>query len=173
MPTVVGCITEWRGTCSLKHLAVVDLLKGLGIEADIWLAAYQIDPASVTWNEEVRTALSISPVYDVHNYVTLKSTGEIVDVTFPRHFSKFGLKTSDSARSFSTLACSSPIKTDIVHPNSNLRLMKDRWLGYFNDPPALSVREAFVQSLAQLTVLDHFVTDRRQTIQAAVSQQGL
>jgi hypothetical protein len=87
--TPLGVLTEWRGTCSTKHM----LLAGVVTEGwpecrpELWHRVYQVtrEFAADNWGQHVAATVPPKGLADVHTFATLvlDTTTVRVDVTMP------------------------------------------------------------------------------------------
>ena len=89
VPTPVGVIREWRGTCSSKHLLLAALIRERWPDVNpvIWHRVYTVTPelAMERWGPSVAASVPPGGLVDVHTYAVLSCQGRDVrvDVTFP------------------------------------------------------------------------------------------
>ncbi|MEX1008248.1 MAG: hypothetical protein WD271_10450 [Acidimicrobiia bacterium] len=84
-----GVLSEGRGTCSIKHLLLAEIVseRWPGLEPTLWHRVYRVTPdlAAQRWGAEVAAAVPPDGLVDVHTYPTLTIDGRAVrvDATFP------------------------------------------------------------------------------------------
>lgn len=153
-----ACITQWRGTCSAKHLAVYELLDNLGLSPKFWLANYQIDFTKPYYSDQLRDQADGLKVYDVHNYVTceLNDRVVIIDVTFPvaLGIQGFPVTTSWSGDQDFVLCCI-PEATQEIQNLGEADYIKRQWLQDLNAGNAASVRENAIVEIMQIALATH------------------
>ena len=71
--SVRNCITQWRDTCSAKHLAAHELLTAMDLSPTFWMANYQLDFNLPFFSDTLR-ALAMEVVYGkkLFGYTMLK-----------------------------------------------------------------------------------------------------
>ncbi len=85
-------LSEWRGTCSSKHVLLMRLLDLLGIEATLYMGAYHCRPVTCGLPPELigRLRRPEEPFWDVHNYVRADLNGPLlIDLTWPAELSRY------------------------------------------------------------------------------------
>ena len=134
-------VEEWRGTCSVKHVLLAELLDGRP-EFDLQLVhrVYELDRATAAqlFGDEVAELVPKEGLVDVHTYATASVAGDRVrlDVTFPGNLW--------DGHSDMELACADGDDYPVPEGEDPYDL-KDRLVERFCDP---AVREPFIASLA-------------------------
>jgi len=141
--SAAGVLSEWRGTCSTKHMLLADLVHENWPERNVrlWHRVYTLSPdlAASLWGSHASTLVPRGGLVDVHTYGTIQvadATGVIVDATFP-------VERWDGVSNM-TLACGKgvdcPAGNDVLGTKAQLVA---RWC----DP---AIRERFIDGLADL-----------------------
>jgi hypothetical protein len=88
-PSPEAVLAEWTGTCSTKHLLLIEILRDSWPELDAQLRhrVYRVtkELASQKWGPRVAAIVPESGLLDVHTYATVRRSERLltVDVTFP------------------------------------------------------------------------------------------
>ncbi|MFT0544904.1 hypothetical protein ACMHYO_00920 [Allopusillimonas ginsengisoli] len=150
--TAEACISQWRGTCSAKHLAAHEWLCLMGYQPQLWMASYIIDFNQPYFSDDLRQKTAGFPVYDVHNFLTCDlGHGEIViDITFPLRLRRHGFPVTEKwdGRSNFTLCCS-PLERIALKADESADEHKRLWLNTLNSDETLLLREAAIQEMMQ------------------------
>lgn len=144
------CITQWRGTCSAKHLAVHELLNSLGFSPRLWLASYQIDFKAPYYSDQLRSHANGLTVYDIHNYITceINDRSIIVDVTFPAALGAYGLPVTKSwSGDQDFVLCCAPAEVLEIRNIEQAEHIKREWLRALNSGKEAAVRENAILEL--------------------------
>lgn len=147
------CISQWRGTCSAKHLAAYELLDNLDLFPKLWLACYQLDFTKPYYSNELRNRAQNQKVYDVHNYLTCEVNGHtrIIDITFPYTLGIYGLPVTESwTGKEDFVLCCDPEKIRQVERIEEADHAKRNWLYELNSFEALQLREDAIHELMQV-----------------------
>lgn len=147
------CITQWRGTCSAKHLAAYELLDTLALSPKLWLACYQLDFTKPYYSDELRIRAKNQQVYDVHNYLTCEVNGrtKIIDITFPSTLGIYGLPVTESwTGKENFVLCCDPEKIRQVGRIEEADHVKREWLRTLNSRETLVLREDAIHELMQV-----------------------
>lgn len=151
-PGAKECVTQWRGTCSTKHLAVYELLDTLSLDPRMWLACYRLDFMRPYYSEQLRGQAGETPVYDVHNYLTCALSGKslIIDVTFPEVLGCYGLPVTHSwtGNDDFVLCCAPEAEREVNVADADRA--KREWLATLNSDEALRLRELAIQELMKV-----------------------
>lgn len=153
--TAKECITQWRGTCSAKHLAVYELLDSLKLSPKLWLASYPMDFTKPYYSHQLREQANGLMVYDVHNYVTCDLNGRLVtiDITFPAVLGVYGLPVTKSwSGNHDFVLCCVPEVIQEVRSLDEADSIKRQWLRDLNASDAASVRENAIVELMQVAL---------------------
>jgi hypothetical protein len=145
-----ACISQWRGTCSAKHLAVYELLESLGLSPRLWLASYRIDFERAYYSDLLRSQAKGLVVYDIHNYITctINDRSTVVDITFPAALGDYGFPVTASwseGRDF--ILCCAPDEVQEIRSIDEADHMKRQWLQALNPGDAAIIRERAIQEL--------------------------
>jgi len=87
--SAAGVVSEWRGTCSTKHLLLLALVyrKWASLDAALVHRVYTLtkSEAAETWGPGVAACVPDEGLVDVHTYMTVTISGRpaTIDVTFP------------------------------------------------------------------------------------------
>ena len=87
--TVDGVVSEWRGTCSTKHLLLLSLLdqKWANLDPALTHRVYTLTKSEALeiWGPGVAASVPIEGLVDVHTFMTAIISGRstTIDVTFP------------------------------------------------------------------------------------------
>lgn len=147
------CITQWRGTCSAKHLAAYELLHSLALRPQLWLASYQLDFSSPYYSDVIRKLAAGHKVYDVHNYVTcnLNYRPTVIDITFPVSLGAYGLPVTETwTGNEDFVLCCTPKEVRKVQQINDAETMKRGWLKSLNTSKALALRELAIHELMEV-----------------------
>src|SRR5690606_8701395 len=151
--SVRNCITQWRGTCSAKHLAAHELLTAMDLSPTFWMANYQLDFSLPFFSDTLRALAMDQVVYDVHNFLTCDfGNGPItIDITFPQNLTALGLPvtaTWNGTEHFKL--CCTPEQSIEVNVEDQPNEQKNRWLNALNRPTARNVREKAILDISML-----------------------
>lgn len=148
--TAKDCVSEWRGTCSSKHLAAHEWLTLTGYRPQLWMAAYLLDFQQPYFSDALRASAAGTQVYDVHNFLScdLGQGDIIIDITFPARLGRHGFPvTADwDGKSDFTLCCT-PQERMALNDLESADARKRAWLRSLNTDPALQIREAAIMEM--------------------------
>jgi hypothetical protein len=88
-PSAAGVITEWRGTCSTKHLLLLALVdqRWPNLNPALIHRVYTLtrSEAFEAWGSVVAASVPLEGLVDVHTYMTATISGRsiAIDATFP------------------------------------------------------------------------------------------
>lgn len=148
----VNCIiSEWRGTCSGKHITAFTLLKEIGLAPKLLMRPYSIDQTSMLPHEITRQFFGRG-IYDVHNFISCKIDHRDIniDITWPANLNEAGFTTTlywDGTQNFVVAA---PLGQDIeITADDNGLAEKKELLQAANSAGSLAAREEFIEALAE------------------------
>ncbi|WP_298014535.1 hypothetical protein [uncultured Castellaniella sp.] len=150
--TVRGCITEWTGTCSAKHMAAHEWLTLLGYHPIFWMACYAIDFKQPYFSDQLRAVAKGIEVYDVHNFLTCDlGHGEIIiDITFPAYLGRYGFPvTIDWNGTDDFTLCCNPQNRIALDSIDTADQRKRCWLRSLNTDETYQIREAAIQEMSR------------------------
>ncbi|MGB3290647.1 MAG: hypothetical protein WBA83_15350 [Burkholderiaceae bacterium] len=145
-----ACVSQWRGTCSAKHLAAYELLEALGLSPRLWLASYRIDFAKPYYSDQLRSKAQGLVVHDIHNYITCAINGRstIVDITFPAALGGQGFPVTTSwSEGQDFVLCCTPEEVREIRNIDESDHTKRQWLQTLNPGATAMVREAAIREL--------------------------
>lgn len=169
-------LSEWRGTCSSKHILLVHLLRRLGIAANLYMGRYSIAPAQTPLPADLLRNLRRPEelFWDVHNYARadVNDASRLIDVTWPStlaHHGFFRVTQRWDGRSDFRLAADVNEERAIT-PDADGLDAKKAWLEALNsEASARARREAFIVALSEFVEGEMQWTDREQTIHNTVA----
>jgi hypothetical protein len=147
----VSVLTDWKGTCSGKHLLVRAILETMGLRSRLFCLPYLLDDAQNTLPSDVVQAYIGQDLWDVHNYLELNTpAGPVnVDVTWSRELAEFGFPTTlhwDGEHAFHIAApTGEPV---LVSRDVDLITVKDQLLQRLTPPAARALRECYIEDLS-------------------------
>jgi hypothetical protein len=147
----VSVLTDWKGTCSGKHLLVHTILDALGLRSKLFCLPYLLDNALNTLPREVVQVYMGQGVWDVHNYLEIDTpTGPVnVDVTWARELAEFGFPATlhwDGKHDFRSAA---PVGEPVlVSSDVDLTSTKEQLLQRLNPGAARVLRERYIEDLS-------------------------
>lgn len=84
-----GVLDSWRGTCSTKHLLLLEIAGATwpDLRPQLWHRTYRVtsEAADARWGRVVAATVPAAGLVDVHTYLTVECDhgSIVVDVTFP------------------------------------------------------------------------------------------
>ncbi|MDB5937221.1 MAG: hypothetical protein JWQ01_4565 [Massilia sp.] len=147
----ISVLTDWRGTCSGKHLLAQASLAAMGLHSTLYCLPYRLDDALDTLPREVVSEYAGHGLWDVHNYLEVNAAqGAIkVDVTWSRKLSTFGFPTTLAWDGIEDFRIAAPPGEAISVPNdADLATIKDQLLARLNPPSARALRERYIEALS-------------------------
>jgi|GEM_PF-578910 len=149
--SVSSVLSEWRATCSGKHVVVHALLLAAGLRPRLMMRAYSLDAA-----DGLPRAL-VEPyhgrgIFDVHNFIRCDlGRGEIsIDVTWPARLRDAGFAIAADWDGSSDFAIAAPSGEDVeISCDGEGIEQKRALLKRINSPGAKAAREQFIEALAR------------------------
>ncbi len=148
-----ACITEWKGTCSAKHLATYELLKLAGYSPRFWMASFRIDFDRAFFSKALKQSSRGVTVYDIHNYLTCSFGADelIIDITFPLSLEKFGFPVTRNWNGIEDfLLCCAPEERVELNVDKETDLRKRIWLNRLNSEMAMQLRERAIVEMMEV-----------------------
>lgn len=147
----LSVLTDWKGTCSGKHLLAALILSITARGARLYCHAYRLDDARDVLPRSVTQPYIGHGIWDVHNYLEIDAANVPlkIDVTWSRELAPMGFPTTldwDGARDFFLAA--PPGEAVQVESPDELNGVKDEMLSRLNAPLAQKLRERYIEDLA-------------------------
>lgn len=147
----IAVLTDWRGTCSGKHLLAQAGLAAMGVRSTLYCLPYRLDDALDALPREVVGEFAGHGLWDVHNYLEVDTAqGAVkVDVTWSRQLAPSGFPTTldwDGMHDFRLAA--PPGEAIPVARDADLATVKDQLLARLNPPAARALRERYIAALS-------------------------
>lgn len=145
-------ITEWRGTCSGKHILLQTLFAEMGLPTTMILAPHEFSAESAPWlPPALLDVVREAPVVDVHNFLRVQvgpgADWMTVDATWPLAARALGLPANEVFIPGQDMPLAAdPIEVHHVPPDVDPTEMKARILGDWS-ADQLERREAFLTAL--------------------------
>lgn len=168
---VNAIITEWRGTCSGKHIAVHALLHEIGLKPTLMMRAYRVDEAD-TLPRALLDKFSGKGIWDVHNFVLCNLNGRqtAIDITWPLSLREAGFTTTAHWNGTQDFLIAAPAgKDQEISPTELGLTQKKELLSAVNNPDSMAIREAFIEALADYADKLAPPATMRETIDATIA----
>lgn len=142
-------LTQWRGTCSGKHLLAFEALDRLALKPRLWMAQYRLGPEIPWLPAELREALPPAGVWDVHNFLTAEMLDRTcrIDLTWPAPLAAHGFPTTRHWQPGGDFCVSVVSPVAIPVPMAHMRRRKHAWLEGLNGEE-LELRENAIGALS-------------------------
>lgn len=168
----IECIlSEWKGTCSGKHLVLHQILTALGFEASLNMGQYQINSKTLLVPFEKINSIA-EPIWDIHNFLRADPFNNLIDITWPTSLAEFNFIVTQSWKKWSDFDLVAPV-IDSEEIDSSLRgLEKKRLLLEKLNGKNQGIREEYIQELEKFftKIQNQKSITREQAIQIAIKR---
>lgn len=165
-------VSEWRGTCSGKHVLLRALLQRLGYASRLYCHPFRIDDAAAVLPITVTREFIGQGIWDVHNYlvVGIGTKDIVVDVTWPSELGAHGFATTRFWDGASDFAIAAAPGEAIEVQTEELANVKRRLLYELNDQVRLARRERYIKALSEYALRYGRPSDRSAGIERTLRE---